>query len=67
MQLFNEITACKAKMVEYTAEINTLKEKLTAVQASQQAPASAVSPFLLLPCAWAWHSNGGSLSLSSVH
>eukprot|EP00903_Cladosiphon_okamuranus_P012223 g11463.t1 len=35
VQLFNEITASKAKIVEYTAEIKTLKEKLT-----QQAPKS---------------------------
>lgn len=48
MQLFNEITACKAKMVEYTAEIKTFKEKLAAVQTStstsHQAPTSVVSP-----------------------
>lgn len=46
MQLFNEITASKAKMVEYTAEIKTLKEKLAAVHISQQAPTSVVSPSL---------------------
>lgn len=49
MQLFNEITACKAKMVEYTAEIKTLKEKLAVAvvqtSTSHQAPASAVSPY----------------------
>lgn len=41
MQLFNEITACKA-------ELKALQEKFAAVQTSmsQQAPTSVVSPLL---------------------
>lgn len=46
MQLFNEITACKAKTEQLTAEVKVLKERLAAIQTTQQVPTSAVRNFV---------------------
>lgn len=54
VQLFNEITASKAKAVQNAAELKVLREKLAASQTAQQTapPTSAVScvSLLLIVC-----------------